>query len=93
MVKYYGLREGVNGKITTDPNIFPIQKSVWITRDNHNYNRIARIIRSLIQLGQKDRSAQFFFCMEEIYRNNSREMGDSLRHWQNAHKGKPSLKR
>lgn len=42
----------------------------WITKNNHNYLRISRILRSLRVFGLNDEADEFFSYLTVIYKNN-----------------------
>jgi hypothetical protein len=55
------------------------RRASWITRDNHNYRRISRILQSLVLLGFKDAADMFLDALVGIYEENRKTIGATTR--------------
>jgi hypothetical protein len=55
------------------------RRASWITRDNHNYRRISRILQSLVLLGFKDVADMFLDALLGIYEENRKTIGATTR--------------
>lgn len=83
MLRFYGLQED-NGKITRSQD-YPVRKSEWIDRFNHNYLRITRILKCLITFGLEQYAQAFYRCLAQIYREESDRIGsETFQYWTNA---------
>ncbi|MGG6267873.1 opioid growth factor receptor-related protein [Leptolyngbya sp. AN03gr2] len=83
MLRFYGLQED-NGEITRSEE-YPIRKSEWIGRFNHNYLRITRILKCLMAFGLEQYAQAFYRCLEQIYREESNRIGsETFHYWTNA---------
>jgi hypothetical protein len=78
MLQFYGLElaEGATVDIVQGPH-FAVRRREWLTRGNHNFLRISRILRSLTLLGLGDHARAFLKCLEEIYAEHARVIGDT----------------
>lgn len=83
MLDFYGL--AIAGKEILRVPTFGERSKSWLTPHNHNFLRLTRILKSLVLLGQADRAAQLFACLEEIYRRKPEVIGETtLRYWRHA---------
>lgn len=46
------------------------RKSVWLSRGNHNFLRITRILKSMRILGLQKQALAFYFVLKEIYQTD-----------------------
>lgn len=87
MLKFYGFQiveTGNEVKIIKSSD-FLIKKENWISHRNHNYLRITRILTSLRLLGLENYSRAFFECLEQIYSEESYEIGEeTFSYWKNS---------
>ena len=86
MVQFYGLElvEGVTVDIVRGP-YFAVRSREWLTRGNHNFLRISRILRSLTLLGLGDDARAFLKCLEGIYVEHARAIGETtVGYWRRA---------
>ncbi|MGE5196486.1 MAG: opioid growth factor receptor-related protein [Anaerolineae bacterium] len=89
MLSFYGLiRKEKTGKISKASH-FSSRKAVWLTKGNHNFKRITRIISSLRLLGRKEDAKALFKCMKHIYRHEGEKVikKSEFAFWKNAAKG------
>jgi hypothetical protein len=86
MLQFYGLEliEGGAAEIVPSP-YFAERSQEWLTPGNHNFLRISRILRSLSLLGLARYAAAFLMCLERIYTENARIVGETtLGYWRRA---------
>lgn len=80
MLGFYGFRldEGESGEVRiTKSHEYPARKSNWISKGNHNYLRLTRIIKSLRLLGLGDHARALFQCLSEIYEEEKERIGQN----------------
>jgi hypothetical protein len=78
MLSFYGLEEVVerNKELRIiHAQTFAARKRVWLTRHNHNFLRITRILKSLCLLGFEPKAQSFFVCLQEIYKGENEIVG------------------
>lgn len=57
----------------------------WLTRGNHNFLRISRILKSLSLLGHRELAVAFLDALEEVYDDHREVIGSvSLGYWRRA---------
>lgn len=87
MLDFYGFMTSVAG------DVFKISKSKdferksrnWLTRYNHNFLRITRILKSLVSLHCQKFAKTFLDALEEVFNDNSPIIGQkSLEYWEEA---------
>lgn len=84
MLRFYGLQIQENGAIARS-EIYPIRKTEWIERFNHNYLRITRILKCLMNFGFEQYAQAFYDCLAQIYREESDRIGsETFKYWTNA---------
>lgn len=87
MLKFYGfliMETGDEVSIVKSSD-FAKKKENWISHRNHNYLRITRILTSLRLLGLEKYSRAFFECLEELYAEESYEIGEeTFAYWRNS---------
>lgn len=87
MLEFYGL---VLVEDAREPHVrcgptFEARASNWITRGNHNFLRITRILRSLVVLGASVHAQAFLACLAEIFPRFSNLIGErTWNFWNNA---------
>jgi hypothetical protein len=87
MLQFYGLE--LSGP-ADDPRVvkgstFRERHRVWLTSGNHNFLRISRILRSVSLLGLGSCAVVFLTCLEGIYTENARVIGETtLGYWRRA---------
>ncbi len=87
MLQFYGLDLSERGpEITiTRGAEFASRRRVWLTRGNHNFLRISRILRSLTLLGLGSYALAFLKSLEEIYGEEATSIGDTtIEYWRRA---------
>ena len=65
MLRFYGLER--DGKKMQRGKYFEKRRIWWITKNNHNYLRITRILKSLKLCGLEDYAWAFIEVLEDIY--------------------------
>jgi len=87
MLQFYGLSLTANAdslRIDQSPD-FHERSQVWLSRGNHNYLRLTRILTSLRVLGLPDHAAALLSQMELIARTNREVVGEeTLTFWRRA---------
>ena len=64
---------------------FGERRQVWLRAGNHNFLRISRILRSLTLLGCARHAGAFLDCLQDIYAENSRTIGNTtIGYWRRA---------
>lgn len=84
MLKFYGLTIDDNKFSIIKDSTFPERSAVWLSKHNHNFLRISRIIRSLKLFRANDYADEFFKCLEEIYKENKELISVSYVFWKDA---------
>jgi hypothetical protein len=83
MVAFYGLRREGNEVVRDDS--FRRCARNWLTRHNHNFLRITRILTCLRELSLTSWSRAFFRCLEGIYGEWPDVIGaESMWYWREA---------
>ncbi len=82
ILKFYGLKlENNNIRIAEEFK----EKHTWITRKNHNFKRITRILKFLVLMDMKEIANSFFSTLSIIYENNKEVIGEtSFNYWNRA---------
>jgi hypothetical protein len=85
MLRFYGLEyDAKSGQVRRRPE-FAEQSRNWLSRHNHNYLRITRILKCLMALGLPERARAFFRCLEAIYAEHSAVIGaETFAYWRAA---------
>jgi len=64
---------------------FDERRVVWLTRGNHNFLRISRMLRSIALLGHQRYASAFLECLEDIYEEDALTIGDvTMGYWRRA---------
>lgn len=87
MLEFYGLQrqELEQGVVITQSANYPNRQPKWVSRSNHNFLRITRILKCLIAFGLEDEAKAFYDCLQQIYQDSRAQIGsDTFRHWTNA---------
>ena len=67
---------------------FYLMNDHWITKNNHNYLRINRIIRCLALVEQKDIAERFYYEIKDLIKKYDGEVTpETLKYWEAATKG------
>jgi hypothetical protein len=83
MARFYGFVMSEKS-LTLAPNAAERQ-SVWLTRGNHNFLRLTRIIKSLATLGLPDLAMGWLEALGKVYSANATVIGPvTWRYWQSA---------
>lgn len=87
MASFYGLeiveRDG-RFEVRRAPD-FDERRRVWLTRGNHNFLRLTRIMKSLTLLGRPALARAWLEALESIYEEYGSSIGpDTLRYWRAA---------
>ena len=83
MLAFYGL--ALTGDRIVRAASFAERSANWLMPSNHNFLRLTRLLKSLSLLGLKQRAAQLFACLEEIYTMNKSVIGDrTMAFWRKA---------
>jgi hypothetical protein len=88
MLRFYGFNLAVDSdnrpKVVKCPN-FDNRKPEWLIPQNHNFNRITRILESLTLLGLPDMALIFFAALKELFQEESSTIGwTTYRYWEQA---------
>ena len=89
MLKFYGflVDETADNVAIVKSSDYAKKKENWISHRNHNYLRITRILTSLRLLGLENYSRAFFDCLEQVYAEESYEIGEeTFSYWKNSQK-------
>lgn len=83
MARFYGL-EIVDGDVRRSPT-FDERRTHWMTRGNHNFLRLTRIMTSLATLGHDDLARSWQQALIAIYDQHSSVIGPTtLGYWRDA---------
>ncbi len=82
MLDFYGLRHDGTKVVRLDS--FDERKKRWLERENHNFLRITRMLKSLILLGQEKRALAFWHFLDRLSITEFRKIGSSISHWRAA---------
>ena len=83
MLNFYGLT--LEGTTVQRSPTFPSRAAEWLRPSNHNFLRLTRILRSLWLLGCRDHARALLGCLEGIYADNARIIGEKTMHiWRRA---------
>ena len=78
MLRFYGLRleeDERRGVVVTKSDEYEEKKRNWLTRGNHNFLRLTRIIKSLALLGLSEHARALFRCLSDIYKEECERIG------------------
>jgi hypothetical protein len=87
MLQFYGLEleGGDDGPVVIRSDTFVARRNVWLTRGNHNFLRISRILRALSLLGLRQYAAAFLKSLESIYAEEPQTIGETtMGYWRRA---------
>ena len=87
MLQFYGFDLWEHGpEITIARGAeFAERRGVWLTRGNHNFLRISRILRSLTLLGLGSHALAFLKSLEDIYGEEANTVEDTtIEYWRRA---------
>lgn len=87
MLQFYGLDllDGEGGVEVVRSARFDERSGYWLTKGNHNFLRISRIVRSLTLLGCRRYAAAFLECLERIYAEHADTVGGTtIGYWRRA---------
>ncbi len=77
MLRFYGLAESAppaGYRIVTGPT-FAERSAAWLTRGNHNFLRLTRILKSLSLLGERERAAALLACLTTVFEQHGTTIG------------------
>jgi hypothetical protein len=85
MLRFYGLEyKEESGKVVKGPD-FSERAGDWITPHNHNFLRITRILKCLVDLGLLDSARASNECLNEIYSEFAADIGpEAIAYWRRA---------
>ena len=87
MLRFYGLEVWAGRpeiKVVRGGH-FAERRHVWLTRGNHNFLRISRMLRSLTLLGLRGHATALLKSLEGIYAEESTTIGDTtMGYWRRA---------
>lgn len=87
MLQFYGLdlvTRGADVEVVRGAR-FDERGRLWLTRGNHNFLRISRILRSLSLLGCDTYALAFLKCLEDIYAEEAPTIGHTtMEYWRRA---------
>jgi hypothetical protein len=91
MLAFYGLAwHGDRAGIRLAP-FFALRAAAWLGRGNHNFLRIARILRSLVLAGEREAAQALLQVLRELHSGPyGRAIGaETLGAWKRAAAGEP----
>lgn len=76
MLKFYGFeyRFENNQIFITKSSEWNERSKIWLTKSNHNFLRITRILTSLRILGLPDHAKSFFLALSKVYESEGAEV-------------------
>lgn len=83
MLHFYGFKIDDENKIEYNKNYW-IRKFNWLHKNNHNFNRITRILKSLCLLGLEKYAIEWEKILEEVYLKYPFTINDSINYWRRA---------
>ena len=89
MLAFCGLAwDGERASIRLAP-FFALRAATWLSRGNHNFRRISRILRSLVLAGEREAAQALHECLRQLHAGPyARVIGpDSLGFWRRAAAG------
>ena len=87
MLQFYGLKRQLAARTSVSCVVATSTSgaALWLTRGNHNFLRISRMLRSLSLLGLGSHAVAFLECLEEIYAENPMTIGSTtIGYWRRA---------
>jgi len=88
MLNFYGLslvEDADNGTQVVKGPTFETQRKNWLTRGNHNFLRITRVLKSLCLLGLRGHACALFEVLSLIYNENRAVVGaETFGFWHRA---------
>ncbi|MDF5710973.1 MAG: opioid growth factor receptor-related protein [Nostoc sp. S4] len=85
MLEFYGLQRqnSEDGKIVISKSEeYLKRKSEWVCTFNHNYLRITRILKCLMNFGLENEAQAFYNCLQQIYHEDSERIGfETFQYW------------
>ena len=87
MLQCYSLELVEDGDTITvrQGDFFDEYSRIWLTPGNHNFLRITRILRSLSLLGLQQHAVAFLKCLEDIYAEEQKTIGETtMSYWRRA---------
>src|SRR5688572_27198177 len=87
MLEFYSLELVEDGDTVTvkQGDFFDEYSRIWLTPGNHNFLRISRILRSLSLLGLQQYAVAFLECLEGIYAEEQKTIGETtMSYWRRA---------
>jgi hypothetical protein len=87
MLSFYGLQceRAENVVRVRKRGNYAEKKRAWLYNGSHNYLRITRILASLRLMGLEEYAHAFFTCLDKIYEEERRHIGDATyRFWKGA---------
>jgi len=88
MLRFYGLKiYETEAALTVAPSKkFRKRAADWLTRENHNFLRITRILRCMQLLGFKKHSLAFLRCLRDLYATNGADNvgSETMDYWEGA---------
>lgn len=87
LIDFYGFMatwEGGTYRIVKS-KYFQQKSRNWLTKYNHNFLRITRVLKALVLLGAEKHAKVFLTSLEDVYKDNSQVIGqETLRYWREA---------
>lgn len=90
MLGFYGLAlvEDDTGMHVRKGAAFHLRSATWLTRGNHNYLRLTRIMKSARALGEPELARALGDCLITIYHSHAEMIGErTLSYWKDALEG------
>ncbi len=91
MLGFYGFRiDSTAGSITISrAETWKARKPHWVTRGNHNFLRLTRILTTLRLFGMDDHASALFAVLNDVYHTESKDVigSTTYRYWKQAAEG------
>lgn len=84
MLRFYGLRYVENENRIERADDWGARSPVWLTRGNHNFLRITRILTCLRSMGLEQEMRAFYAQLHIIAQEENSPVGNSLNYWTRA---------
>lgn len=88
LLRFYGLvlsgHEQAKVAVIRSDN-YPVRKQEWVNLFDHNYLRITRILKCLMNFGFQKEAQAFYECLKKIYREDGDQIGgETFQYWTHA---------
>lgn len=84
MLQFYGFEYIVEKKAVVQAEDFVERSREWMTRGNHNFLRLTRILKCLTLFGLKDEAQALFAALSKLHKERPQVIGNSFGYWKQA---------